>query len=103
MVLLFAIAVVLLIIVMGFAYSHDAPLGWTYPSACCASLDCKQVDERAVKERPQGYEIASTGEVVGYLDRRVKDSPDGRWHLCARLHGIEAGRTICLFVPPKGF
>lgn len=85
------------------AVAHDAPTGWKYPWACCSNMDCKQVPKEAIKERPEGYVIANTGEVVGYLDKRVRQSPDGEYHWCAHQAGIDAGHTICLFVPPKGF
>lgn len=88
--------------------AHDAlptaaePLGWSYPAACCSGIDCRQVSARAISERPEGYVINTTGEVVAYSDRRVKHSPDGVYHWCS-VAGAENGRTICLFVPPKGF
>ena len=85
------------------ARAHDAPTGWTYPWSCCSSMDCKEVAEKAISERPEGYVVNSTGEVVAYADKRVKDSPDGEYHWCAHQAGIDAGHTICLFVPPKGF
>jgi hypothetical protein len=86
----------------GQASAHDAPTGWKYPWSCCSNRDCRQVQSPAVQEKPEGYVIQSTGEVVGYLDKRVKDSPDGEYHWCAHQAGIDAGHTICLFVPPKG-
>jgi hypothetical protein len=85
------------------ASAHEAPTGWTYPWACCSSLDCKEVAEKAISERPDGYVIKDTGEVVAYADKRVKNSPDGLYHWCAHQAGLDAGHTICLFVPPKGF
>jgi hypothetical protein len=85
------------------ARAHDAPTGWTYPWSCCSSMDCKEVAPKAISERPEGYVVNSTGEVVAYADKRVKDSPDGEYHWCAHQAGIDAGHTICLFVPPKGF
>ena len=85
------------------ARAHDAPTGWTYPWSCCSSMDCKEVAEKAISERPEGYVVNSTGEVVAYADKRVKDSPDGEYHWCAHQAGIDACHTICLFVPPKGF
>ena len=85
------------------ARAHDAPTGWTYPWSCCSSMDCKEVAEKAISERPEGYVVNSTGEVVAYADKRVKDSPDGEYHWCAHQAGLDAGHTICLFVPPKGF
>jgi hypothetical protein len=89
--------------------AHDAPvspaqpLGWQYPWSCCSSMDCKMVGGQAVSEKPEGYVIDGTGEVIAYADKRVKDSPDGEYHWCAHQAGLDAGRTICLFVPPKGF
>jgi hypothetical protein len=89
--------------------AHDAiatpaqPLGWKYPWSCCSSMDCRMLGDQAVSERPEGYVIGSTGEIVAYADKRVKNSPDGEYHWCAHQAGIDAGHTICLFVPPKGF
>lgn len=91
------------------ALAHDAaptpakPLGWSYPFACCANYDCRATHTGEVLERPEGYVIAGTGEVVPMTDRRVKDSPDGQFHWCAHQSGMDAGRTICLFVPPRSF
>jgi hypothetical protein len=91
------------------AGAHEAvnasgqPTGWKYPWSCCSNMDCKMLESKAVGERPEGYVIQSTGEVVAYADKRVKDSPDGEYHWCAHQAGIDAGHTICLFVPPKGF
>ena len=85
------------------ASAHEAPKGWNYPWACCANQDCQQVSAKAISERPNGYVVAATGEVIPYQDKRVKDSPDGEYHWCAHPSGIDAGHTICLFVPPKGF
>jgi hypothetical protein len=86
----------------GQASAHDAPTGWKYPWACCSNMDCQQVQSSAVLEKPQGYVIQSTGEVVGYQDKRIKDSPDGEFHWCAHQAGLDAGHTICLFVPSRG-
>jgi hypothetical protein len=91
------------------ARAHEAtnvsgqPTGWKYPWACCSNMDCKMLESKAVSERPEGYVIQDTGEVVAYADKRVKDSPDGEYHWCAHQAGLDAGHTICLFVPPKGF
>lgn len=86
----------------GPASAHEAPTGWKYPWACCSNMDCQSVQASAVLERPDGYVIQSTGETVGYRDKRVKDSPDGEYHWCAHQAGLDAGQTICLFVPPRG-
>lgn len=84
------------------ASSHDAPKGWTYPYSCCSGVDCREVPKKAISERPQGYVITSTGEVVPYKDARLHDSPDGEYHWCS-VNGADNTRTICLFVPPKSF
>ena len=88
--------------------AHDAvptaakPLGWKYPFSCCSGYDCREVDASSIKEGPAGYTVPS-GEVVSMTDRnRIKDSPDGEFHWCT-VAGADDGRTICLFVPPRGF
>lgn len=101
-----------LIIIMaltGETSAHDAtptaakPLGWSYPFSCCSGVDCRPVKQSDIKETPEGYVIAATGEVIPYKDRvRIKDSPDGEFHWCS-VAGADDSRTICLFVPPKGF
>ncbi|RWX64632.1 hypothetical protein, partial [Mesorhizobium sp. M2A.F.Ca.ET.039.01.1.1] len=54
------------------AIAHDAqptaavPQGWKYPFACCANFDCKEVPQSSISERPEGYVIKGTGEVVAY-------------------------------------
>lgn len=84
------------------APAHDAPTGWSYPFSCCSNFDCRQVSAKAIAERPEGYVIKNTGEVVGYADQRLKASPDGEYHWCS-VAGEAMSRTICLFVPPKGY
>ncbi len=86
----------------GIAAAHDAPTGWSYPFACCSNFDCRQVDAAAIAERPEGYVIKRTGEAVSYGDVRLKDSPDGEFHWCS-VAGAPDSRTICLFVPPRGY
>lgn len=86
----------------GGALAHEAKSGWSYPYACCSNQDCREVPASAVSERPEGYVINPTGEVVAYSDRRVKISPDGVYHWCS-IAGEDNSRTICLFVPPRLF
>lgn len=98
-------------------YPHDAtptaakPQGWSYPFACCASFDCRTVGSTlkpaggegiVVSEKPEGFVINTTHEVIAYGDARLRDSPDGEYHWCSRA-GSVVGQTICLFVPPRGF
>ena len=90
------------------AAAHDAiptaakPNGWSYPFSCCSGYDCREVPQTSISERPEGYVIEGTGEVVTYQDTRLKNSPDGEYHWCS-VAGANNSRTICLFVPPKGF
>lgn len=90
------------------AAAHDAkptaakPSGWSYPFSCCSGYDCREVPQAAISERPDGYVIRGTGEVVAYSDARLKDSPDGEYHWCS-VAGANDGRTICLFVPPRSY
>lgn len=84
------------------AHAHDANSGWTYPLACCSDFDCREVAADAIEERPEGYVIKVTGEVVPMSSRKVRNSPDGVFHWCS-VRGREDGDTICLFVPPRAF
>lgn len=87
------------------AKAHDAPSGWSYPFYCCSGVDCRPVSSGPnglVHERPDGFEIATTGERLSYPDTRIKDSPDGDYHWCS-VAGKNDSRTICLFVPPRSF
>lgn len=91
------------------SFPHDAlptaakPQGWSYPFACCANFDCQSVPDSAIVEGARGYEIRATGELIPTRDKRIKDSPDGQFHWCAHRAGLDAGKTICLFVPPRAF
>lgn len=104
-----AIAAIVLIGLHGVAWPHDAlptaakPQGWAYPFACCANFDCEAIPESSVIEGARGYEIRQTGELIPMTDLRVKQSPDGQFHWCAHRAGLDAGKTICLFVPPRSF
>lgn len=93
----------------GAAHAHDAPSGWTYPLSCCSDYDCREVADAftpdatvRVLERPDGYVISSTGEVIPMTSRKVRPSPDGVFHWCS-TGGRDDGATICLFAPPRGF
>lgn len=104
-----AIAGAFFVLLLGIAMAHEAlptaakPQGWAYPLSCCSNYDCRQVASGAISERPEGFVIPSTGEIVGYQDKRIRHSPDGEFHWCAHQSGVDAGRTICLFVPPRSF
>jgi len=90
------------------ALAHDAkptaarPQGWSYPFSCCSGYDCREVPASAIAEKPEGYVIKATGEVIAYSDSRIKDSPDGAVHWCS-VAGADDSRTICLFMPPRSY
>lgn len=46
--------------------------------------------------------VSKTGEEIPYNDARVRNSPDGEYHVCS-AGGVVTGKTICIFVPPKGY
>ena len=95
-------------IILGFCLlsspvsAHDALSGWTYPPSCCANFDCREVPAADISERPEGFLVKATGETIPYKDARIRDSPDGEYHWCS-VNGSKSGRTVCLFVPPRGF
>lgn len=84
------------------ALAHDAPTGWSYPYSCCSGYDCRAVEPKLISERPEGYVIIGTGEIVAYSDKRIRYSPDGEYHWCS-VAGRDDSRTICLFVPARSF
>jgi hypothetical protein len=84
------------------SHAHDAPKGWSYPYACCSGYDCREVPADWIDEGTTGYGIVITGEIVGYGDKRLRDSPDGEYHWCS-VAGKNDGKTICLFVPPRSY
>lgn len=105
------LAALVLLGTYGKACPHDAPSGWSYPSGCCSGYDCREVgtphhpagtEGIVVSERPEGYVISTTHEVIAYGDPRLRDSPDGEFHWCSKA-GSVVGTTICLFVPPRSF
>lgn len=105
---MFSKTLVIFFFLVNQAYSHDAiktamqPKGWSYPTSCCSTTDCREVLSKQIGERPEGYVIKGTGEVIGHSDTRLKNSPDGIYHWCS-VAGEENSRTICLFVPPRGY
>lgn len=112
-ILLFIFVGALFWLLLGIAvnrcYAHDAtptaamPNGWSYPYSCCSSYDCREAKPAEITERAEGFVVGSTGEIVPYGDKRVRVSPDGRFHWCAHQEGPDAGRTICLFAPPRSY
>jgi hypothetical protein len=82
-------------------FAHMAPSGWAYPYQCCSNRDCQPMHGAEITEGPGGYVIEGTGEVLSYTDPRLKESPDGEFHLCLRPG--DHSNAVCLFVPPRSF
>lgn len=88
------------------AVAHQAPTGWSYPWSCCSNLDCREIGIDAISEPSESdpdYVIRPIGERLAPDDRRVRQSPNGAFRWCAHQAGVDAGHTICLFVPARGF
>lgn len=104
-----AIAGAFFVLLLGIAMAHEArtvagqTLGWKYSYACCSDKDCKPVAAGEIRETPEGYLLIKTGELVGYQDPRVKESPDGTFHVCQVAGDFEAGRILCIYAPPRSF
>lgn len=84
------------------AAAHDAPSGWNYGRECCSSIDCREVPASYVRETPAGYLLTKTGETLAYSDSRIKESKDDGLHWCS-MGGKDEGRTLCLYIPPRGY
>ena len=86
-------ALVVLLLLSSSASAHQAASGWAYPNDCCAEKDCFEFPGERIKETPQGYLLPS-GLLVPYDDKRLRPSPDGKYHACTFV-----GSLRCLFVP----
>jgi len=99
----------LLVLMIGIAKAHEArtvagqPLGWTYGYECCSAVDCSVTGDRDISETPEGYRIEITGEIIPYGDKRIKRSRDEFFHRCTPGGVATAPRSICLYVPNRGF
>lgn len=89
------------------AGAHDAPpsakfpSGWAFEPRCCGNGDCYPVQTDAITERPDGYHILSTGEVIPYQSYKVLPSPDGLSYRCSTA-GSVMGVTYCIYMPKGG-
>lgn len=79
------------------------PLGWQYGWECCSTIDCKDLPKGEIKATPVGWRVESTGEVIPYGDKRIKQSKDERFHRCARGGDFSLPTSLCLYVPDMGF
>lgn len=98
-----------LAMVISPAYAHDAlptaaqPEGWTYGWECCNLRDCRRLEHHSIRETSAGYLVKATEELIPYGDKRVKRSRDEFFHQCTPAGDPKAKRSICLYVPDRGF
>ncbi len=97
-----ACAVAFAMVLATSAYAHEAKAGWEYEYSCCSSRDCREVTTAAVKEDEKGFTITATGEIIPYGDTRIKRSKDEFFHWCS-VAGLADSRSICLYVPDRGY
>jgi hypothetical protein len=106
--------------------SGPQPLGWKYPWSCCSGNDCTMIEPRNVQQTPEGYLVTlqpgdhpfiteETGVreyLMEYGDKRIKDSPDGAYHICLRSPTTvnnsgdplaDPLAVICFYKGPEGF
>lgn len=104
-----AMAGALLFATHGKVWPHDAlptaaqPLGWAYGWDCCSLTDCAQMPHGEIQETPQGYLVRSTGEVIAYGDKRLRQSKDEFFHRCAKNGDFKSETSLCLYTPDRGF
>lgn len=115
---------VLCLIIAWPASAHEAtsvdgqPLGWKYPWACCSGMDCAPIRASSVQQLPEGYKVTlhkgdhpfATSDTplvyeIPYSDKRIKDSPDGAYHICIRTPNAASGPLdlLCFYRGPEGF
>ncbi len=87
------------------ANNGPQPEGWTYGWECCSGLDCARVPKDSVHETPQGYVVDGSADdaPIEYSSKRIKLSKDEDYHWCAHRSGPDKGKTICIYVPNKGY
>jgi hypothetical protein len=82
---------------MGPAHAHDGPMGWAYDAACCSGQDCAPLPENSVIERPDGYLLKETGELIEKA--KARQGQDESYHLCRSVYS----KTIyCIYLPIRG-
>lgn len=95
------LSAVFLAIMVTQAPAHDAPTGWAFDQRCCGNGDCYPVETDAIRERPDGYHIISTGEVIPYQSTKILPSPDGHSYRCSTAGSVQ-GVTYCIYVNKGG-
>lgn len=82
-----------------------------YSKDCCDDKDCRPAADGEVRETADGYVIQSMKTTVPFNDKRIRYSPDGRFHVCPfSAMGEISGSAVtsrldtrCLYVPARTF
>lgn len=82
------------------AHAHS----W-YPQECCSGQDCAPVENLVrivlkVGELPQLIVRSKQGKAVIPPSLPLRDSQDGRMHVCMRHDAFGDLEVVCVFVPP---
>jgi hypothetical protein len=88
--------VIALLFLTSSAMGHDF-----YTLDCCSDKDCGPLPNAAVEATSLGWHVRSNNWTVPYADKKIRQSPDGRFHGCFR-NGDPAADLLCLYVPGQG-
>lgn len=91
-----ALAALTLLFLTSSASAHSF-----YELECCHDKDCAPVEDGGVKETPSGY-VLPDGSTIPYGDKRIRFSPDSRFHWCHGQPVMGQVSTICLYIPGRG-
>ena len=93
------------------AFAASAVLWWTlanahswYPYDCCAGDDCEPVDSMSplLKDgAPQWVITSKRGTVSVPRDFPMRESQDGRMHVCTEYNEWGDLMVKCIFAPPN--
>jgi hypothetical protein len=86
------------VIGVGIFWADIATSHSFYDLECCSDRDCGPVATDEVMVTPSGYRIARNGEIIAFDDKRLRPSPDGRFHIC-QVPGKPGSTLLCLYVP----
>ena len=100
-----AVVATLVVTCANFAAASATAHGW-YPKDCCHDDDCAPV-ESVVRLVPTGggssqlLVTTKRGTTLVPKDFPVRESKDGRMHICVRADPYGGNDVMCLFMPPS--
>lgn len=99
------VKVLVFTVISGFWLSTANAHSW-YPRECCHGRDCAPVDKITLLISKDGnvsyFKVSSqVGTAIIPYGFPVRESKDGRIHICIRYDPFGDKRVICLFMPPN--